>query len=120
MSTAIRIVIIVWSLFWAGSVLAKIDPEIHDLEKQLATVKNNSKKVELYISMAKRYLTLGNTSKCDEVCKKALKIAEKSKLDRHKADILALQGDSYFKQNKFTKSATTFLTEYNLRQKKQR
>lgn len=117
MSTAIRIVIIVLSLFLTSSVFAKIDPQIHHLEQQMATVKSNSAKVDLYISMAKRYLTLGNTSKCDEVCKKALKIAEKSKLDRHKADILALQGDSYFKQNKFTKSATTFLTEYNLRHK---
>lgn len=115
---ALRIVIlmVLISIACAQPASAKIDPDIEKLEKLLAKTKNNSEKVQYQIEIARRYCAI-NSSKCENYLKEALKLAEKNKLEKQKADALEVQGDYYLKQKKYSKAASSYLGEYNLRKK---
>ena len=107
---------ILFSFAFVPDVFAKIDPQVQQLERELNSVKSNSEKVALHIKIAKRYLALKNP-KCDTYCKSAIKLAEKHKLEILKADALGVQGEYYYVTKKYSKAATSFLAEYNLRKK---
>ncbi|MBO4243497.1 MAG: hypothetical protein J5882_00380, partial [Bacteroidales bacterium] len=108
--------LILFSFAIVSDAFAKIDPQVQQLERELNSVKSNSEKVALHIKIAKRYLVLKNP-KCDTYCKSAIKLAEKHHLDGLKADALGVQGEYYYNTKKYSKAATSFLTEYNLRKK---
>ena len=110
----IVILLVLLTLPFAECAFAKIDPEIAKLEKQLNTVKSNSEKVKLQISIARKYLITKN-AKCDEYCKAAIKLAERNKLDNLRADALSVQGDYYYRVKKYQKASASFLAEYNIR-----
>lgn len=117
MSRALRILMMAMLLiFAAGSAYAKKDPVLDQLIKDLANVKNNTDKVDLQIKIANRYLLI-KSPKCDEYCKAAIKLADKNKLYNQKADALEIQAQYYFDTKKYSKAASSYLEEYNLRKK---